>query len=77
MIAPLRWMAVPLYQLRNIINRRNVVKDPSQNVTACEDFFTLVVEAHIIAAATTVFGMRSLEPSILHFPKGSSELDSL
>ena len=28
-----------LYHLRNLINRRNVVKKPEKSVTACEDFF--------------------------------------
>ncbi len=50
-----------LVQLRNVINRRNVKKDPSDNMTACEDFFLLVVEAHILTAAMTVFGMRSVD----------------
>ncbi len=46
--------------LRNLINHRNVVKDSSKGVTACEDFFLIVVEAHILVAAMQVFGMSSL-----------------
>lgn len=42
-----------LYQLCNLINRRNVVK-PKKDVAACEDFFELVVEAHIVTAAMKV-----------------------
>ena len=68
-----------LYQLRNIVNRRNVGQDCSKNVNACEDFFTTVTEAHILAAAMEVFQMDSLEdrPSTDHFPSNSSHLDSL
>ena len=50
-----------LYQLRNIINCRNITSSPSGNVTASEKFFLLVTEAHVLAAAMTVFGMRSLD----------------
>ena len=66
-----------LYQLRNLINRRNVVKDPSSNVTACEDFFLHVVEAHIVTACMTTFGMSSVDdsPSTDLFPDASDELD--
>ena len=50
-----------LYQLRNLINRRNVVQDPSKNMNTCEDFFTSVVEAHILAATMPQFKMSSLQ----------------
>ena len=53
--------ASTLYQLRNLINQRNVVKEPTDNVAASEDFIQLVVEAHILAAAMKVFNMRTLE----------------
>ena len=68
-----------LYQLRNIVNRRNVGQYCSKNVNACEDFFTTVTEAHILAAAMEVFQMDSLEdrPSTDHFLNNSSHLDSL
>ncbi len=69
-----------LYHIRNLINRRNVVKDPSKGVTACEGFFLLVVEAHILVATMQVFGMSSLDspPSNTElFPAESSQLDSL
>lgn len=68
-----------LYQLRNLINRRNVVSVPKNNVAACEEFFLLVVEAHILAAAMSVFGMTNLSdaPSKTFFPDGSDNLDSL
>lgn len=65
-----------LFQLRNLINRRNVVKGPTSNVTACEDFFLHVVEAHIAAACMTTFGMSSVDdsPSTDLFPDTSDEL---
>ena len=68
-----------LYQLRNLINRRNVVKDPTNNVAACEDFFLHVVEAHILSACMTVFGMSSVDdtPSSHLFPEDSAELDPI
>ena len=43
-----------MYQLRNLINRRNVVKDPYSNFAAFEDF---IPEVSIAAAVMTVFGM--------------------
>lgn len=51
-----------------------MVKKPKNNVTACEEFFQLVVEVHILSAAMEVFGMSSLEdePSSPLFPPGSA-----
>ena len=46
-----------LYQLRNLINRRKVTRDPNSNVSASEDFFLTVVEVHILSACMTVFEM--------------------
>ena len=63
-----------LYQLRNLINRRNVVMDPKDDMNACEDFFELTVNAHILAAAMTILGMNSLsdDPSPQIFPQNLS-----
>ena len=68
-----------MYQLRNLINRRNVVNNPKQNEAACEDFMITVTEAHILSAAMTLFKMESLTdvPDKSFFPEGSSDLDSL
>ena len=44
-----------LYQLRNVINRRNVVRDPSKNVEPCEKNFMTVLEAHFVSAAIQFF----------------------
>ena len=66
-----------LYHLRNVINRRNVVDKPMNAVEACEDFFLLVVESHVLAAAMALFGMVATDntPSNKQFfPAGSEKL---
>ena len=65
-----------LYQLRNVLNRRNVVKSPTSNVTVCEEFFLSVVEAHIVTAAMTLFEMTTTNgsPSTTYFPDSFSSL---
>ena len=67
-----------LFQLKRLINRRNVVNDPSKSVASCEEFFLLVVEAHIIASAMKLFGMKNLDdsPSTVYFPENCEELAS-
>lgn len=50
-----------LYQLRNLVQRRNVGKQPKKDFNAHHDFFNVVVTSHILAAAMEVFGMDSLE----------------
>ena len=50
-----------LYQLRNLINRRNVVCNPKNDMNSCEDFFELVTTAHIIVAAMKIFGMSKID----------------
>ena len=59
-----------IYQLRNLINRRNIVKNPVDAVDACEDI-VLVTEAHILSAAMTLFGMKNLDdhPTEEYFPE--------
>ena len=67
-----------LFQLRNLINCRNVIKKPKNAVTQCEEFFLLVVKAHIVCAAMTLFGMASVEddPAVSDiFPSGCQELE--
>ena len=48
-----------LYQLRNLINRRNVNNDPSHNVTPSEDFILTVLDGYIVNAAMNIFKMES------------------
>ena len=50
-----------LLQLRNLINRRNVRGDTSGRFNETIDFFQLVVECHILAAAMHFFSMQSLD----------------
>ena len=50
-----------MYSLRNVINRRNVVERPMKAVNACEEFFLLVVESHILTGAMSVFDMESAD----------------
>ena len=40
-----------LYQLRNLINRTSVTAHTEKNVKASEDFLSLIINAHVIAAA--------------------------
>ena len=48
-----------LYQLRNILHRTNV-SQPDKDFNACEDFFVIVIDSHILAAALQVLGMESI-----------------
>ena len=68
-----------LFQLQKLINRRNVVKDPSKGVAQCEEFFSLIVEAHILESFMNMFGMESLDdaPNQDFFPTESVDSHSL
>ena len=50
-----------LYQLRNLINRRNVIKDIRNDMNATEDFFEAVGISHIIAVALHHFNMKDVK----------------
>ena len=50
--------------LRNIINRRNVVKDPSKNVNLSEDFLMLMLKSHVLAAFMKYISMDTLESNL-------------
>ena len=52
-----------LFHFRNLINRRDVMKNPTSNVSACEDFFLHIVETHILSACMTAFGVSSVSDS--------------
>ena len=67
-----------LYRLQKVINRQNVVKDPNKNFAAYEEFFFLVVEAHVLAAAH-LFSMLTLEDALSEgfFPIYTPEMSSL
>ena len=49
-----------LYQLRNLLNRRNVSQVPKANFDGCDDFFNTVVDGHILAAAMEFLEMTSI-----------------
>jgi L1 cell adhesion molecule like protein len=48
-----------LYQLRNVLDRKNVVSNPKKDFHACHDFLQTVVDGYIIAAACTIFKVKS------------------
>ena len=50
-----------LFQLRNVINRRNVVKDVKKDLNSCEEFMELITTAHILSAAMTVTEVEDLQ----------------
>ena len=50
-----------LTQLQNVIYRSNVPSVVKNNFSAAQDFFDLVVEAHVTAAALQFFGMSSVD----------------
>ena len=50
-----------MYSDRNLINRRNVKSDVSSAANACRRFFTLEVEARIVAAALHILGMTKMD----------------
>ena len=49
-----------LYQLRNLINRRNVTTSCKDDMNSCEEFLELVVIGYIITAVVDFLGMSSL-----------------
>ena len=49
------------YQLRCLINRRNVKKKAKDSADACSDFLVTVIEAYVISAALNLFEMNTME----------------
>ena len=49
-----------LLQLKQLINRTNVPREPQNDVNASEDFLEVVFIAHTIAAALSFFGMTTV-----------------
>ena len=64
-----------LYQLKNVLNRANVVQDQKNDFHACSDFFQTIVESYIISATLKTFGMTTLsdEPSHSLLPLADSD----
>ena len=50
-----------MYQLRNLINRNDVIKNPKANFNSCEDFLQIVLTAHILSAACEILDISSLD----------------
>ena len=50
-----------LFQLRNVINRRNVSAKPKADVNAVEDFFEIAVIGYVISTTMSYLQMSSLE----------------
>ena len=48
-------------QIQVLINRQNIPTKVKDNPNAVEDFIDVVVDAHVVAAALTFFGMESAE----------------
>ena len=55
-----------LYQLRNLINRRNVTTHPKSDVNASEDFLEVSIISYILAAVMSHLGMSALDDMPLH-----------
>lgn len=64
-----------MYSDRNLVNRRNVKGDVTAAANACRRFFTMEVEARIIAAALKMLGMKSIDdkPTANTFSGGDSD----
>ena len=66
-----------LYQLRNVINRRNVSSNVAHNYHNASAFIDLVGEGHIIAAALDFFGMESLDSYCARIPRATTQEDKV
>ena len=58
-----------MYQLCNLINRSGVPADPEKNMKAAEDFLLLLLHAHVVAAAKTIFVFESGLESVAEVAK--------
>ena len=56
-----------LYQLRELINRRNVVSNVTKDIAACEDFMALitVTHVHVLSAAIHIPDLAEVSIRIL------------
>ena len=67
-----------LFQLRNLINRRNVVTDVTKDLTACEEFMELVTTGHVLAAAIHITGTTDMSGLSHNLPsRGSSFMNAV
>ncbi len=65
-----------LKHLENIIRRTNIPRKVKNNVSAAQDFYSLVTNAHVVAAAMSHFAMASLdsEPAGIAVPEDPTKL---
>ena len=49
-----------LLQLKNLLNRTHLPRDPHKNVNATEDFVNVIFTGHVIAAAMKYFNMNAI-----------------
>ena len=63
-----------LYQLRNKLNRTNVIEKAKNDVNACEDFLEIVTSGLIVASALTTTKLASTDdtPGIVVLPEAES-----
>jgi len=59
-----------LFQLKNLLNRRNVAKDVSSNYHAVGDFIDLIIDCHIITACMEYCGMENVGRRCKKIPPG-------
>lgn len=67
-----------LYADRTTINRRNVTADPAKAYRADRDFFLVVVQSRVIAAAMEILGIqsKSSQPSKCPIPPGVGNMSN-
>ena len=65
------------FQLRNLLNRKNIGISPKKDVNSHEDFFHLIVDVHVLVAAMEFLGMDSLDedPNVEIIPPSVWMLD--
>ena len=66
-----------LYQLRNVINRRNVATDVSSNYHNASSFIDIVGDSHIIAAALEFFRMEKVDSECIRIPRSAHLADKM
>ena len=50
-----------MYQLRNLVHRTNVHKDPEKNMDSAEDFMLLMLHTHVVATAKVILDLQPVE----------------
>lgn len=68
-----------LYQLRNLVQRRNIGKETKKDFNAHHDFHNVVLMSYVLAADMEIFGMGSLEDELCDglIPKDIDEMSKV